>query len=272
MKNNKLFESFDEISAADLKEVEKEFKEDKVNTEIAAEYPVDTRLSWLYKGKTIHGVVTKVECKRKDNAFPLFYYAIKIDGSDRVIELFDNVLPAEFDKAGKCGMTTIKTPAVPGDKVYVLIPRKKSDGGVCILEDEVAAIGCPLEIDEFGLMSVCELKSGTKLLLDRCYRDKEMAYRHLEYWKTAYYDYHPEALGENYTEEYEVLDPAVKIGDVFAGYALTNIRLRQDAQGCYIGHPASFTFTLENEETDDTIVVTKNVLIVEPTVSNMELF
>ena len=32
MKNNKLFESFDEISAADLKEVEKEFKEDKVNT------------------------------------------------------------------------------------------------------------------------------------------------------------------------------------------------------------------------------------------------
>ena len=60
MKNNKLFESFDEISAADLKEVEKEFKEDKVNTEIAAEYPVGTRLSWLYKGKTIHGNALKI--------------------------------------------------------------------------------------------------------------------------------------------------------------------------------------------------------------------
>lgn len=272
MKNNKLFESFDEISAADLKEVEKEFKEDKVNTEIAAEYPVGTRLSWLYKGKTIHGVVTKVECRRKDNAFPLFYYAIKINGSNRTIELFDNLMPEAFSKTGKCGMTTIKTPALPGDKVYVLTPRKKAEGGPYILEDEVAALGCPLEIDEFGLISVCELKSGTKSLLDRCYRDKEMAYKHLEYWKTACYDDHPDALVENYTEEYEVLDPAVKIGDIFAGYALTNISLRQDAQGYYIDHPASFTFTLENEETDNTILVTKNVFIVEPTVSNMELF
>ena len=68
-----------------------------------------------------------------------------------MIELFDNVLPAEFDKAGKCGMTTIKTPAVPGDKVYVLIPRKKSDGGVCILEDEVAAFDAAIGINELGV-------------------------------------------------------------------------------------------------------------------------
>lgn len=270
MKNNKLFGSFDEISAADLNEVEKEFKESGCSA--SAKYPVGTKLSWLYKGRTVHGVVTKADCKSKDDAFPLFYYAIKIDGSDHTIEFFNNVLPAEFDKAGKCGMTTIKTPAAPGDKVYVLTPRKKSEGGVCILEDEVVAVGSPLEIDEFGLASKCELKSGAKTALNRCYRDKEMAYRHLEYWKTAYYDYHPEVLGENYTEDYEVLDPAVKIGDVFAGYTLTNISLRQDAQGYYIDHPAFFTFTLENEETGDTIVVTKTVLTVEPTVSNMNLF
>lgn len=272
MKNNKLFESFDEISAADLKEVEKEFKEDKVNTEIAAEYPVGTRLSWLYKGKTIHGVVTKVECKRKDNAFPLFYYAIKIDGSDRVIELFDNVLPAEFDKAGKCGMTTIKTPAVPGDKVYVLIPRKKSDGGVCILEDEVAAFDAAIGINELGLATECNLKSGVEVSISHCYKDKEMAYRHLEYWKTAYFDYHPEALSENYTEDYTVLNPGVNVGDVFMDYTLTDITLQQDGKGYFTNHPASFTFFLENEKTGDMIEVTKTVLTVEPTVSNMELF
>ena len=271
MKNNKLFERFDEISAADLKEVEKEFKEDKVNTEIAAEYPVGTKLSWLYKGKPVHGTVAKADCRSKSK-FPLFYYAIKIDGSNRIIELPDNVLPAEFDKAGKSGMTTIKTPAVPGDKVYVLIPRKKSEGGVCIMEDEVAAFDSRLEIDEFGLAAMCKLKSGAKTLLDRCYRNKEMAYRHLEYWKTAYYDYHPEVLSENNTEDYKILDPVVKIGDVFAGYTLTGIRLQQDALGCWIDCPASFTFTLENKETDDTIAVTKNVFTVENTVSNMHLF
>lgn len=272
MKNNKLFESFDEISSADLKEVEKEFKVDKANTEIAVEYPVGTKLSWLYKGRTIHGVVTKAECQRKDNAFPLFYYAIKIDGSNRVIEFFDNLMPEVFSRAGKCGMTTIKAPALIGDRVYVLMPRKKADGGPYILEDEVAAFDAAIGINELGLATECNLKSGVEVPISHCYKDKEMAYRHLEYWKTAYFDYHPEALSENYTEDYTVLNHGVNIGDVFMDYTLTDITLQQDGKGYFTDYPASFTFFLENEKTGDTISVTKTVLTIEPTVSNMNLF
>ena len=70
----------------------------------------------------------------------------------------------------------------------------------------------------------------------------------------------------------EELAVTLSIGDVFMDYTLTDITLQQDGKGYFTDYPASFTFFLENEKTGDTISVTKTVLTIEPTVSNMNLF
>ena len=63
-----------------------------------------------------------------------------------------------------------------------------------------------------------------------------------------------------------------KVGDTFDGYTLMCIKFHPELSTHYVDCSAFFVFTLENEETGDMTEVTKTVLTVEPTVSNMNLF